>query len=148
MLASLGYLLCRERGQVKKECAQRNKWEIILEQFSAKLMCFSLGWIHWCKDQIVHFLWADASYKHHNTKNKEGGFPLLYFCSWLLSSGMQMNLCQFTFNERTKENGINLVPGNCFFSLCPGREVATLLFFSRLHTFLLLLTLVMPWCQL
>lgn len=35
------------------------------------------------------------------------------------------------FYEGTKENGTNLVLGNCFFSLCLGREVATLLFFQQ-----------------
>lgn len=44
---------------------------------------------------------------------------------------MQGHLFHFIFYEGTKENGTNLVLGNCFFSLCLGTEVATLLFFQQ-----------------
>lgn len=144
MLASLGCFLSREKVK-KKECAQ---WIQHPGAVSCKINLICVSPKAGCtEDQIVYFLWADASYSHHNTKDIERGFPLLRFCSRLISSGIQVNLFHVTFYEGGKENGTNLVLGNGFFSLCLGRE-ATLLFFSRLHTFLLLLALEMLWRKL
>lgn len=61
-------------------------------------------------------------------KDIERGFPLFYFCSWLLSSGMQINFFQFTFYEATKETGTNLVP-RIVSSVCAQAETLQICFF-------------------
>lgn len=108
-------------------------------------LCFSLGWVHWGSDCVFSVSWCKLQPSHYKRRRKR---PLFYFYSWLLGSGVQGHLFHFSFYEGTKENGTNLVLGNCFFSLCLGREVATLLLFSRLRTFLLFLVLEMLWRKL
>lgn len=101
---------------------------------------FFLGWVDWYKDWIECFLWAEANYSHHNKKKVERGFTLFYFCSWLLSSSMQVNLYCFIFYEY----GTSLVRVNSAQPV-PGERGCNSACSSRLHTFLLLLVLEMLW---
>lgn len=122
----------------------RASWSSFLQnEFN---LYFFLGWVHWYKDQIECFLWADASYSYHNKKEIERDFFLFCFCSWLLSSLMQVNLYRFICYKVTEENSTSLVSlPSLFAQPVPGERGCNSACSSRLHTFLLLLALEMAW---